>query len=137
MSLNLTNSIDIICNSLKIIENGQLVDLDTKIASGSIDVNTIINDSTFRNLNTLNNYTLTADINTALALKTDQSYLMSNFMLTTDITASLSTLTTNFNNALALKANDTDLTTTSNLVTTNIALISALQTTTNTHNRYK
>ena len=68
MSLNLINSIDIICNNLKIIENGQLVDLDTKIASGSTtDIPTLINDSTFRNLNTLNNYMPTTDINTALA----------------------------------------------------------------------
>ena len=89
MSLNLNNSNDIICNSFKILENGQLVDLDTKIASASVDINTIINDNTFKNLNTLNNYTLTTDINSALALKVNTSTL-SNYMLTTDINTALS-----------------------------------------------
>ena len=64
MSLSLNNSNDIICNTFHIIENGVLVDLDTKISSGTVNINNIINDSTFRALNTLNNYTLTTDINT-------------------------------------------------------------------------
>ena len=82
MSLNLTNSVDIICNSLKIIENGQLVDRDTKIASGStIDIPSLIIDNTFRKLNTLNNYMLTTDINTALSSKVDNSHVLENSFL--------------------------------------------------------
>ena len=48
MSLNLNNSNDIICNTFHIIENGNLVSLDQKIASGSAsaDINSIINDNT-------------------------------------------------------------------------------------------
>ena len=97
MTLNLNNSNDIICNIFSIIENGVLVTLGQNIATGSTDdVNAIINNATFKNLTTLNNYTLTSDINTALASKADTSAL-SNYMLTTDI-----------NNALALKTNQTD-----------------------------
>ena len=47
MTLNLNNSNDIICNSFSIIENGQLLTLDQKIASGSTDdINAIINNTT-------------------------------------------------------------------------------------------
>ena len=80
MTLNLNNSNDIICNSFSIIENGQLVTLDQQIASGSTDdMNAIINDNTFKNLTTLNNYTLTSDINSTLT----------KYMLTTDINTAL------------------------------------------------
>ena len=44
MSLNLNNSNDIICNTFHIIENGNLVSLDQKIATGTVDINNIIND---------------------------------------------------------------------------------------------
>ena len=51
MTLNLNNSNDIFCNSFSIIENGVLVTLDQKIASGSTDdINAIINDTTFKKL---------------------------------------------------------------------------------------
>ena len=76
MTLNLNNSNDIICNSFSIIENGVLVTLDQKIASGSTDdINAIINDTTLKKLATFNDYTLSSDINTTLT----------NYMLTTDI----------------------------------------------------
>ena len=84
-----SNSNDIICNSLKLIENGVLVTLDQKIASGSTDdISAIINDTTFKNLATLNNYTQTTDVNTALALKADDSDLT-----TTNTTVQIATTT--------------------------------------------
>ena len=68
MTLNLNNSNDIICNSLKLIENGVLMTLDQQIASGSTDdINAIINDTTFKNLTTLNNYTTTTVMDALLA----------------------------------------------------------------------
>ena len=52
MSLSLNNSNDTICNTFRIIENGVFVGLDRKITSGTLEINNLISDSTFRNLNT-------------------------------------------------------------------------------------
>ena len=51
--LSLNNSIDIVCNSLSLLDNGNLVDILTLINQGGVDIPTLItsllNDTTFMN----------------------------------------------------------------------------------------
>ena len=51
--LSLNNSIDIVCNSLSLLQSGNVVDILTLINQGGVDiptlVNALINDNTFMN----------------------------------------------------------------------------------------
>ena len=110
--LSLNNSIDIIANSISLLQNGTLVDVLTLINQGGVDIptliNTLINDSTFMNAISQSNagYTQSeADalfysqtyLNTQLNLKLNSS-VISNYMLSSDI-----------NTALNLKVNNSTL----------------------------
>ena len=97
--LSLNNSIDIICNSLSLLQNGNLVDILTLIGQGGVDLPTLItsllNDTTFMNAISQSNSGCTqaeADalfysqtfLNTQLNSKLNAS-VINNYMLSTDI----------------------------------------------------
>ena len=97
--LSLNNSIDIVCNSLSLLDNGNLVNILTLINQGGVDiptlVNTLINDTTFMNAISQSNTGYTqaeADalfysqtfLNTQLNSKLNAP-VISNYMLSSDI----------------------------------------------------
>ena len=97
--LSLNNSIDIVCNSLSLLDNGNLVDILTLINQGGVDIPTLItsllNDTTFMNGISQANTGYTqaeADalfysqtfLNTQLNSKLNAS-VINNYMLSTDI----------------------------------------------------
>ena len=91
MALNLNNSNDIICNSLKLIENGALVDINDKIASAGGYTQTEA-DNLF--------YTKTY-LNTQLGLKTSQADFTTTSNSVTNNIALISALQTTTNTQTA------------------------------------
>lgn len=105
MSLNLNNANDIICNSLKLIENGALVDINDKISSGGG-----YSQSEADNLFYTNTY-----LNTQLGLKASQADLTTTSNTVTNNVALISALQTTTNTQTAGIA--TNLATCNGLIT--------------------
>ena len=97
--LSLSNRIDIVCNSLSLLDNGNLVDILTLINQGGVDIPTLItsllNDTTFMNgISQANTGYTTAEadalfysqtfLNTQLNAKINAS-VINNYMLSTGI----------------------------------------------------
>ena len=97
--LSLNNSIDIIANSISLLQNGNLVDVLTLINQGGVDIpaliNTLLNDSTFMSSISQSNTGYTqaeADaifysqvfLNSQLNSKLNAS-VISNYMLSSDM----------------------------------------------------
>ena len=109
--LSLNNSIDIVANSISLLQNGNLVDILTLINQSNSGYTQLESDNLFHtktylnnelnlkvNSSTLLNYMLSSDINTALNLKANLSTLQNDY-----------TDTTNLNTALNLKVDNSTL----------------------------